>query len=968
MTNAGVTAIGTGKVVAGMLATDAVETAKIKDANVTTAKLADAAVTTAKITDANVTTAKLADAAVTTAKITDANVTTAKLADAAVTTAKITDANVTTDKLAANAVTTAKITDANVTTAKLADTAVTTAKITDAAITYAKIQNVSATDKILGRISTGAGVIEEIATTGSGNVVRATSPTLVTPVLGAATGTSLSVSGQLTSTVATGTAPLVVTSTTPVANLSIGGTAATATNIAGGAAGSIPYQTAAATTAMLAKGTDGQVLTLASGVPSWSTSNAVPYTGATGAVDLGAYDLKVNGLTVGRGNTGDGTNTAVGASALLTNTAGTDNTAVGYNALKTTTGSLNSAFGSLALKTNTSGTRNAAFGTMAIQANSTGTNNSGFGYGTLYATTASDNTGIGYLAGYNVTSGAKNIFIGSLAGNSISTASLANTTGLNSVLIGYDVRPLANADTNEIVLSGYNGTAGTVGLGSNTTLIGNSTTTNARIMGALNLPNATTSTSTTTGALTVGGGVGIVENLNVGGNVKITGTIEIDGGTPGAGKVLTSDANGVASWTTLSGGVTTMAAIGSVPNANGASISGTTLTLQPADATNGGVVNTTNQTFAGSKTFNSDISVNTVKIGKGNGTGSGNTALGSAALNANTTGSYNTMVGGNSGVSNTTGQGNVSVGYSSLNSNTTGSNNISIGNAAMNGMNTYNYNVGIGQQALRYVKGNYNVAIGDGAGANLGSAATTGTDNNIMIGGNAGYQAGVNGSNTAGKYSIFIGHDTRPAADAETNEIVISGYDGNAGTIGLGSNSTLIGNSATTQAKIFGALTLPSTTASTSTTTGALKVGGGVGIVGNTYIGGTLSIAGGTPGAGKVLTSDANGLASWTYGSSAVLKPTATATISISDKYVFYDGAADGTLTLPAATGNAGKEIIIKNRTTKVVTVSRTASETIYVDTANSAVTTFTIGSEASNNWVKLVSDGNNWVVFRGLF
>ena len=99
-----------------------------------------------------------------------------------------------------------------------------------------------------------------------------------------------------------------------------------------------------------------------------------------------------------------------------------------------------------------------------------------------------------------------------------------------------------------------------------------------------------------------------------------------------------------------------------------------------------------------------------------------------------------------------------------------------------------------------------------------------------------------------------------------------------------------------------------------------------------------------------------------------MLKPTATATISISDKYVFYDGAADGTLTLPAATGNAGKEIIIKNRTTKVVTVSRTASETIYVDTANSAVTTFTIGSEASNNWVKLVSDGNNWVVFRGLF
>ena len=576
-------------------------------------------------------------------------------------------------------------------------------------------------------------------------------------------------------------------------------------------------------------------------------------------------------------------------------------------------------------------------------------------------------------------------------------------------MIGYDVRPLANADTNEIVLSGYNGTAGTVGLGSNTTLIGNSTTTNARIMGALNLPNATTSTSTTTGALTVGGGVGIVENLNVGGNVKITGTIEIDGGTPGAGKVLTSDANGVASWTTLSGGVTTMAAIGSVPNANGASISGTTLTLQPADATNGGVVNTTNQTFAGSKTFNSDISVNTVKIGKGNGTGSGNTALGSAALNANTTGSYNTMVGGNSGVSNTTGQGNVSVGYSSLNSNTTGSNNISIGNAAMNGMNTYNYNVGIGQQALRYVKGNYNVAIGDGAGANLGSAATTGTDNNIMIGGNAGYQAGVNGSNTAGKYSIFIGYDTRPAADAETNEIVISGYNGSAGTVGLGSNTTLLGNSATTNTKIWGALDIPnttsstssttgsltvgggagiagalnvgttatitgattisSTTASSSTTTGALKVGGGVGIVGNTYIGGTLSIAGGTPGAGKVLTSDANGLASWSNGGGTITTMNATGTASSTASYIIFTGStAASTITVPSAsTLGAGREITIKNVASVTVNIASAGGKLIQ-DNSTLTATTAALGIEPSNNWMKLVSDGTDWYIFRALF
>jgi hypothetical protein len=186
-------------------------------------------VVTGMIADGTIAVADLADDAVETAKIKNANVTTAKLADDAVTTAKITDANVTTAKLAADAVTSAKITDGTIVVGDLADNAVETAKIKDANVTYAKIQNVSATNKVLGRVTAGAGVVEEIATTGSGNVVRATSPTLVTPDLGAATGTSLSVSGQLTSTVATGTAPLVVTSTTPVANLNIGGNAATVT-------------------------------------------------------------------------------------------------------------------------------------------------------------------------------------------------------------------------------------------------------------------------------------------------------------------------------------------------------------------------------------------------------------------------------------------------------------------------------------------------------------------------------------------------------------------------------------------------------------------------------------------------------------------------------------------------------------------------------------------------------------------
>lgn len=68
---------------------------------------------------------------------------------------------------------------------------------------------------------TSVGLATSIAAqTGTGTTfVVQTSPTLTTPNIGAATGTSLSVSGQLTSTVAIGTAPIVVTSTSVVANL-----------------------------------------------------------------------------------------------------------------------------------------------------------------------------------------------------------------------------------------------------------------------------------------------------------------------------------------------------------------------------------------------------------------------------------------------------------------------------------------------------------------------------------------------------------------------------------------------------------------------------------------------------------------------------------------------------------------------------------------------------------------------------
>jgi hypothetical protein len=63
-----------------------------------------------------------------------------------------------------------------------------------------------------------------------------------------------------------------------------------------------------------------------------ATSTSVPYTGATGAVNLGAYDLTVNGLLIGLGGGAVSGNTALGASALNANTTGSNNTAIGFEA------------------------------------------------------------------------------------------------------------------------------------------------------------------------------------------------------------------------------------------------------------------------------------------------------------------------------------------------------------------------------------------------------------------------------------------------------------------------------------------------------------------------------------------------------------------------------------------------------------------------------------------------------------
>lgn len=86
--------------------------------------------------------------------------------------------------------------------------------------------------------------------------------------------------------------------------------ATTSTNIAGGAAGSLPYQTSINTTTLLPAGTNGYLLTMNAGAPSWqpapatgvttisfSTTGLTPSTNTSGVVTVGGTLVAANGGT-----------------------------------------------------------------------------------------------------------------------------------------------------------------------------------------------------------------------------------------------------------------------------------------------------------------------------------------------------------------------------------------------------------------------------------------------------------------------------------------------------------------------------------------------------------------------------------------------------------------------------------------------------------------------------------------------
>lgn len=126
------------------------------------------------------------------------------------------------------------------------------------------------------------------------------------------------------------------------------------------------------------------------------------------------------------------------------------------------------------------------------------------------------------------------------------------------------------------------------------------------------------------------GATGSTGSTGATGTTGSTGSTGQTGLTGASGSSGSTGSTGATGATGTTGSITALAAFGSSPNANGATLSGTTLNLEPASASFPGGVTTGTQTFAGDKKLSSTLVVgDTSTIGTGGTIEAVNTAASS---------------------------------------------------------------------------------------------------------------------------------------------------------------------------------------------------------------------------------------------------------------------------------------------------------------------------------------------------
>ena len=176
-------------------------------------------------------------------------------------------------------------------------------------------------------------------------------------------------------------------------------------------------------------------------------------------------------------------NAAFGKNSQEAQVNGSGNTSAGYDSMAAAIlGNFNTAIGESAMSLNNGGSFNTAIGSGALKDQTAGQGNTAIGFDSLNNKEASNfNTAVGYKSLFNISTGFKNIGIGDDVG-------LALSTGARNILIGSNANVLNNNDNNSIVIG-----ESAVGVGSNTTVIGNNSMSKAILYG--NVGIGTTSPS-----------------------------------------------------------------------------------------------------------------------------------------------------------------------------------------------------------------------------------------------------------------------------------------------------------------------------------------------------------------------------------------------------------------------------------------------------------------------------------------
>ena len=640
--------------------------------------------------------------------------------------------------------------------------------------------------------------------TGSGALVFATSPTLVTPALGSPA------SGNFTSG----------TFTWPTFNQNTTGYAA---SLAGGAAGSLPYQSSTNTTVFLAAGSNGQILTLAAGVPSWAnapstgvtsfsagTTGLTPSTATTGAVTLAGTLAVANGGTGVASSTGSGSNVLNTSPTLVTPVLGAATatslnigtlTYTPANALISSQSSVSTYNQIILQNSNTGATASADF----IVNNSNSTDS------TYYGDFGMNSSGFTGSGAFNQ---ANNVYL------TATTADLAiGTTTSNAihfVINGSATDALTINTSGALAVNGSYGTSGQVLTSAGSAAVPTWTTISAGLTvtddTTTNATRYLTFTSATSGTITgintastelqFNPSLGILDFSGaVGGVVLPNGTTAQRPATPEAGTMRyntttnqTEIYSGVA-WITITtqtysvtylavaGGGGGGSGVGGVANGGGGGAGGlltSTVTLT------GGTAYTITVGAGGSANANgSNTSFSTISapIGGGaGGTGTGNGANGGSG------GAASTSVSSSAG-SGTSGQG-FAGGTQSVNSTTGGGGGAgSVGANAVSSSVAGNGGAGV---ASSISGSSANYAGGGGGAANSGGTAGTGGSS---VGGNGGVGSGTPGNGSTNTGSGGGGAASSTTGGSGGSGIVVISYAGSqrgtGGTVTTSGGNTI---------------------------------------------------------------------------------------------------------------------------------------------------------------------------------